>query len=318
MVPFSEKDEAKSLGARWDPEIKLWFDPSPGNARLDKWFRPAGPKDSPADPKDKKYLAVPFNEKEEAKSLGAKWDHTIKLWYDPSSDSSALDKWKMNTTDIIELKGEDRTYGGSDLFVDLIPRSCWFTNVRYCVHTSDWDRLRRHVYARAGSRCECCGAHTPTPEAHERWHFDAARRVQKLMRLVALCRSCHEATHMGLAGLRGREDDAMAHLRRVRGFTEQEAEAHIEDAFQLWSERSSIEWELDLSVITDSGVRLAREVDADDRPQAARAALAAAEPAGRAAPPASSDRRGATAAASSRRGAEDDSPVRRDVDGGAR
>lgn len=26
-VPFEEKDEAKALGAKWDPDIKRWFVP---------------------------------------------------------------------------------------------------------------------------------------------------------------------------------------------------------------------------------------------------------------------------------------------------
>ncbi len=26
-VPFAEKDEAKDLGAKWDPDIKRWFVP---------------------------------------------------------------------------------------------------------------------------------------------------------------------------------------------------------------------------------------------------------------------------------------------------
>ena len=26
-VPFAEKDDAKKLGARWDPEIRKWFVP---------------------------------------------------------------------------------------------------------------------------------------------------------------------------------------------------------------------------------------------------------------------------------------------------
>ena len=38
-VPYSEKEEAKKLGARWDPDIRKWFvptgiDPKP----LAKWF----------------------------------------------------------------------------------------------------------------------------------------------------------------------------------------------------------------------------------------------------------------------------------------
>lgn len=28
-VPYAEKDEAKALGARWNPEIKKWYAPSP-------------------------------------------------------------------------------------------------------------------------------------------------------------------------------------------------------------------------------------------------------------------------------------------------
>nr|WP_232102429.1 DUF5710 domain-containing protein [Stutzerimonas stutzeri] len=26
-VPFAEKDEAKALGARWDPQAKVWYVP---------------------------------------------------------------------------------------------------------------------------------------------------------------------------------------------------------------------------------------------------------------------------------------------------
>jgi hypothetical protein len=50
------------------------------------------------------------------------------------------------------LVGEDRGFGDG-LFVDLIPDSCWFTNVRSCVNQRDWDRLRRMVYRRAKDRC---------------------------------------------------------------------------------------------------------------------------------------------------------------------
>ena len=39
-------------------------------------------------------LKVPFNEKEQAKSLGARWNAELKLWYVPQGvDSSPFDKW---------------------------------------------------------------------------------------------------------------------------------------------------------------------------------------------------------------------------------
>jgi hypothetical protein len=38
-VPFSEKDQAKSLGARWNAELKLWYVPIGVElAPFTKWF----------------------------------------------------------------------------------------------------------------------------------------------------------------------------------------------------------------------------------------------------------------------------------------
>ena len=45
---------------------------------------------------------------------------------------------------------------GSGLFVDLVPSSCWFSNVRSCVDQRDWERLRRMITNRADQRCEVC------------------------------------------------------------------------------------------------------------------------------------------------------------------
>jgi hypothetical protein len=43
------------------------------------------------------------------------------------------------------LLGEDRSFGAG-LFVDLIPQTSWFTNVRAAVDPADWDQLRLMVY----------------------------------------------------------------------------------------------------------------------------------------------------------------------------
>ena len=43
-VPFSEKDQAKSLGARWNAESKLWYVPIGIEAApFAKWFSDAPP-----------------------------------------------------------------------------------------------------------------------------------------------------------------------------------------------------------------------------------------------------------------------------------
>jgi hypothetical protein len=141
------------------------------------------------------------------------------------------------------LPGEDRGFGGG-LFVDLVPASCWFTNVRTCVSAADWGRLRWMVYDRAGQRCEACGHGADSAagrrmEAHERWAYGDAAGVQRLARLICLCSRCHAVTHFGLTALRGREDWALGHLQAVTGLDLERAVAHVDAAFALWARRSA-------------------------------------------------------------------------------
>ncbi len=209
------------------------------------------------------YLSVSHNEKGEAKNLGCKFDFDIKKWYmylNSINKEQILKKWKVYKA-ITELIGEDRNFGENDLFVDLIPRSCWFTNVRSCIKQCEWDRLREYVYNRVNYICECCKINVKNTnnlrlEAHERWYYDDNTRTQKLMRLVALCNLCHQSTHMGLARIRRKEDESKLHLQKVRNFTENECEVHISNAFSIWNERNKYTWKLDLSLITNNNIEL--------------------------------------------------------------
>lgn len=184
------------------------------------------------------------------------------------------------------LPGEDRSFGDG-LFVDLIPRSCWFTNVRYCVSPGDWDRLRTMVYRRAGWRCEACGARPDRSrkhwlEAHERWEYTpdgpAALRqgispVQRLRRLVALCTPCHEVTHYGRAEAMGNGARALAHYRYVTGLGAVDAQMHIEVAYEVWAMRSHVDWELNLTMLTNAGITIVRSAPRGDRSRLASEVL---------------------------------------------
>jgi len=148
---------------------------------------------------------------------------------------------------------------GSGLFLDLIPASCWFTNVRSCVSARDWERLRTLVYGRAGNRCEVCAATVDRErqvwlEAHERWDYHHTSRTQRLRRLVCLCTRCHQATHFGYAEITGRAAQALAQLCAVNHWTRTDAEAHIAAAASLWRFRSETDWALDLSILTGVGI----------------------------------------------------------------
>jgi len=210
----------------------------------------------------RQWLDVPFSEKDEAKSAGARWDPAAERWYAPPGRMRQLEQWAA-LPDLPELlPGEDRTLGDG-LFVDLVPQSCWWTNTRSALREESWDRVRRMVYRRAGNRCEACDASRADGarlEAHERWEY--AGGVQYLRRLICLCQPCHTTTHMGLAQIRGVAGRAVQHLMDVTHMTPAQAGAHIEAAFATWRTRSAQSWELDLSMLSGLGLRLTPEAAA--------------------------------------------------------
>ncbi|MFD8563393.1 DUF5710 domain-containing protein [Streptosporangium canum] len=223
------------------------------------------------------WLHVPYGEKDKAKALGAYWDPAAKRWYAPRAGMAGLQRWAVQADVPDLLPGEDRTFG-SGLFVDLVPTSCWFTNVRSCVDERDWERLRRMITRRAGHRCEACGRGEDRDtkrwlEAHERWSYDISTRTQMLKRLVCLCTDCHTATHMGLAQVQGKSAQATAHLRTVTAMSASQANAHISAAFAQWRSRSATTWTLDLSILTDAGITLAPPPDAGARTRQAEQRL---------------------------------------------
>jgi len=224
-------------------------------------------------PTGRAYLDVPYAEKDAAKAHGARWDPNARRWYDPRPPSPGLDRWTARAEVPELLPGEDRAFGAG-LFVDLVPRSCWFTNVRSCTTPADWERLRRPILRRAGHRCEACGdgedrAAGRRLEVHERWHYDEPTGVQALRRLICLCSPCHLVTHFGYANVTGRTEQAFAHLRRVTGMDDVQARVHVYAAEDLWIERSVHAWALDLGMLTAAGVMVRRPGTPDQRRAAA-------------------------------------------------
>ena len=175
-------------------------------------------------------------------------------------DTSDMPAVRMNSRAAEIQTGEDgaillpRTL----LTVELVPRTCWFSNLRSELSQDEWDRLRRLVYERSGNRCEVCGgkgkAHPV--ECHEVWEYDDERLVQRLSGLIALCPACHEAKHMGYASTVGRAGQARAHLARVNGWSMDDVELYLEMQFEQWSRRSNHEWSLDLSWLRQFGLDL--------------------------------------------------------------
>jgi hypothetical protein len=143
------------------------------------------------------------------------------------------------------------------LTIELVPETCWFSNVRSEVSDEDWDKLKQVTFDKAGRLCEICGGRGPKwpVECHEVWNYDDAKHIQTLLSLIALCPSCHEVKHRGLANVKGRGDIADLHLAKVNRWTMPKTKQYVEDQFQVWKKRSQYEWELDVSWLEQFGIQ---------------------------------------------------------------
>jgi hypothetical protein len=135
------------------------------------------------------------------------------------------------------------------LTVELVPKTCWFSNLRSHLSREDWNIVRRATYRKANYICEVCsgrGSEHPV-ECHEIWRYDDDTYMQTLVGLIALCPACHQVKHIGLAHLQGKREEALLHLCKVNSWSKLEAEIHIMDAFDQWAMRSMSDWVLDIN-----------------------------------------------------------------------
>jgi len=147
------------------------------------------------------------------------------------------------------------------LTVELVPTSCWHSNLKKQLPQSDWDRLRRPVFAAAMHRCEICGGHGDRwpVECHERWEYDDERCIQRLVGFIALCPSCHLVKHIGRARAHCEGQVAEAHLSTVNGWTLQKTSRYIELCMSLWRVRNRHDWQQDFSYLEPLGVTLSQK-----------------------------------------------------------
>lgn len=187
------------------------------------------------------------------------------------------------------------------LTLDLVPSSCWFSNLRVELPRHEWDRLAAEELSRAEA-CAACGS-PDVRDVHELWEFREdlgpcphgstnprhclpVRRRQVLAGLVAICRPCHRVKHLAFAEARGELAPALEHFCRVNELDADLAMRIVRRVFEEASRRSRDPWELDLSWLADRGFdvvsllaasRLRRSATRDGREDAKRRALEAAE-----------------------------------------
>ena len=201
------------------------------------------------------YLNIPYKEKKVAKEYGAIWDKDIKRWFCEDETNELCNIYERYKD--ISIIGEDRSFGGDELYIDMIPKTSYFKNVRSLFNDTDWNLIRHHIYERSSYRCECCGVKRfKYLDAHERWIYDYETKTQKLIRIIALCRLCHQATHFGHSKKTKNIDKIKEHLKKVKKIDDIELDSCIKEAYNIWNDRNKIEWIIDTSIISNSGFEI--------------------------------------------------------------
>ena len=134
------------------------------------------------------------------------------------------------------------------LVFELVPDGCWGYNLRSILSKSQWDFIKADARSRAGGQCTICGEKTDKLDAHERWSYDCEKGVQKLEDVVAICKDCHSAIHIGRTQLKGDAIRAEDHYMKVNGCSYAEMRRDLGEANAMNAERNKVaEWKLDLS-----------------------------------------------------------------------
>ncbi|MBJ6984044.1 DUF5710 domain-containing protein [Luteimonas sp. MC1750] len=212
------------------------------------------------------YFRIPHADRAQAKALGARWAKDVELWFAPDAlpeVAQALAKHWPAIEPIVPVyvfPGEHTTFGNDPpLALELIPSTCWLTNLRSCLSPEDFKRVRMGIRQRSGKTCEVCKGHEhPDDEIYLDVHprFEYIEGVQVLRRLVCVCTRCLRAIEFGTAQLHGYRQDAFAHLQQVNGWSAEQAMAHVHAAFEQWAGRSRMEWDVDLSIIEAAGIQV--------------------------------------------------------------
>jgi hypothetical protein len=137
------------------------------------------------------------------------------------------------------------------LTIELVPQTSWYDNMRKVMPRTQWDKLRKRVYAEYGQRCGICGATEGRLNCHEIWEYDDTSYRQKLKGFIALCNFCHFVKHIGQAGILAQEgkldfEKVVEHFMKVNGCDRRAFEEHRQKAFEQWRERSKHSWNVDL------------------------------------------------------------------------
>jgi len=127
------------------------------------------------------------------------------------------------------------------LEIEPIPLSSWGISLASRLPKEEWDDLRTKVYRDADYKCEICGNGEEQLHCHEQWAFDDKRSIQKLVRCICLCKTCHDVKHLGRSKEvygKGHINLLMRHWCKINKRTEQDFYMYEKEIFTLNKKRA--------------------------------------------------------------------------------
>ena len=135
---------------------------------------------------------------------------------------------------------------------ELVPDSCWYSNLRSLLSKAQWEFIKKDARERANGKCMICGRKTTRLETHEQWMYDETTNTQILSDIKAICPDCHRVIHFGFTSLRFDNTERYEnHFMKVNNCTYADFKEQLNKANIDHQRRNQInEWKLDLQYLT--------------------------------------------------------------------
>lgn len=146
---------------------------------------------------------------------------------------------------------------------DMIPMTSWGSSLANLLTKTSWDQLRHPLIDDHNRVCELCGQKQTTLDVHEVWSYfitespkDAIRAprpsgrpfgIQRLDRLMGLCKACHACFHLGKANVDGHLVVTLERLRLLNRWSKTDIDTYYAQLGKRWSLLNRFDWVLDLS-----------------------------------------------------------------------
>ena len=127
------------------------------------------------------------------------------------------------------------------LAIEPIPYCSRRASLANLLPRSQWDRIRRYVYRKAGHRCKICGREGRM-YCHEIWQFNEHTGYQYLMGFECLCKDCHKTKHYFFTRALQQQAMLFKHFLTVNRVTRQQGIDHLMNVYRRQRRLNQRQW----------------------------------------------------------------------------